>query len=277
MAGDAFDISDLVKLDPDLERRGAQITAYRLTQKGPDHDGEYRYAFTARVERRKRWPKGQYLLYLYDSEGLLAGEAYLPEAKALESGIRHLEGAAYAKNIESAAVIFQPYDADDDATHAELDHGWQDVPLEQLNPDYGEAPPFAVQGALCQYRRDFEAANLLIVQLDAAVALVTASRFPKELTALITVHDDQDRLLLSGNVDVVGTAAKASRPLHFSGRVYKHTPPAVVRVVLSTPEDDLALADASMSPAHSAVILRMLKEINEKLDRLLENRSSDLP
>ncbi len=274
MGRSGFDISDLVEVDPALPGRGVELTAHRLTQRGPDEDGDYRYAFTGRLVRTRRWPKGQYLLHLHEPGGLLLERTYLAEAKSTEKGVRHLEGSCYAANAVSAALVFEPYDedADDEAGDAEAPgSGWVDLPVEA----HDEEGRLRLEGEVCQYRTDFQYDNLLLVQLGASVVLASAARFPAEVVATMTVHDEQGRLLHSGQTTLPRGGPRAPRPLVMTGQVYRHMTPARVRVALSCSEPDLpgTPEGAALAPAHGAALLALLQSVDAKLDRLLQQQA----
>lgn len=266
----AFDISALLAVDLAIGSAGAEVTAHRLTQDGPDRDGDYRYELAVRLEKRRRWPKGQYYLLLLDQNGLLLERAYVSEVRSTEKGVRQLEASAYSANISAAQLVLELSESEADEVDvdqpAEPDDGW--VALDVIVDDSAREVGVKVDGLVAEAHADFSVSNLVLIEVRAALLPYDGAPLPAHLTASVVVRDQAGRVLNGGDVDLSLAAGRRALPFRFETNVYRHARPASVEITFgrSIPIDDVA---PGMPPAYANAIMSTLKQIDAKLDRLL--------
>lgn len=258
-----FDISDLVRLDPEFESCGLHCDGVRLTQDKHSWDDDFSYEATCRITRLGRsWPDPQIHLMLYNSDGLAIEDVWLHEwRKTTEPKTRVTSGSASTGNITYAELVTEPNKA------ADVDQSWTDVPISR-DLVAEEESGVAFEGLLCQRRPHFQTRNLVLIQASGVVRSHRA--LSDDLALHLVVFGNDGVLLQTAEATVEKFGKRTKRTFMAETTVYDHLEVADVCIEVDEPTPFGETNGEAISPAHAIAILTSLGELQRSVESLQE-------
>ena len=226
-----FDFTDRVTLDPRLSEHEVSVSAMSLTWDGepgdpPDSKSEYKFAAALR-RPHERWPKLDFTLQVYDRNDLLVSTDELTVKKTLDKQLRQVTSSPfhYAPRGERFEVVVAA--PAQDAKEEDKD-GWEPLPVRVDDEDLDHLG-LTLDAHDAEAHPSFEANNLTTVHFTAQFGRTGDREFPDPLYVAVSVHDDQDRVLITEEFRL-DQGPRSRRSLSGHTTVYNHRTPAYVLI-----------------------------------------------